>query len=234
MPRRDAVVAGATGAIGSELVRRLLASNAYARIVALTRRPLTEDDPRLLAVPAQFDALDRALTSALIDGASFDAFCCLGTTIRTAGSRAAFREVDHDYVLAFARWALHCEVRRLVVVSALGADAASSVFYNRVKGETETALRALGFARGALVIVRPSLLDGQRAELRIGERLALALTRPVRALIPARVRPIRVEDVAQTMLDVALARTAPDIVESESMQGAASAASRPGRFVSAG
>jgi len=228
MPTRDAVVAGATGAVGSELVRRLLASSAYARIVALTRRPLTEDDPRLLAVPARFDDLEDTLAAAVSTRGTFDAFCCLGTTIRTAGSRAAFRTVDHDYVLAFARWALDHEVRRLVVVSALGADATSSVFYNRVKGETETALRALDFAGNALVIVRPSLLDGPRAELRIGERLALAASRPLRALIPARVRPIRVEDVAQSMLDAALARTVPGIIESESMQGAAATAGRAG------
>ncbi|MGH6622693.1 MAG: NAD(P)H-binding protein [Burkholderiaceae bacterium] len=231
---RDAVVAGATGAVGAELVRRLLASNDYERVVALVRRPLTENDPRLLVVPAQFDALDHVLSTTLTGRTNFDAFCCLGTTIRTAGSRAAFQTVDHDYVLAFARWALDHQARRLVVVSALGADASSGVFYNRVKGETETALRALGFGRNALVIVRPSLLDAQRADLRVGERLALAVARPLRALIPARVRPIRVEDVAQSMLDAALARTAPTIIESETMQGAATASNskRPG--VSAG
>ena len=234
MPTRNAVVAGATGAIGSELVRRLLTSNTYARIVALTRRPLPEDDPRLLVVPAQFDALGRVLAPALTPHRAIDGFCCLGTTIRTAGSRAAFRLVDHDYVLSFARWTLEHEVRRLVVVSALGADAASRVFYNRVKGETEAGLRSLGFGRNALVIVRPSLLDGQRAELRVGERLALAVTRPVRALIPARVRPIPVEDVAQSMLDAALARTAPIIIESESMQGASAAGSNSKQAISAG
>ena len=109
--------------------------------------------------------------------------------------------------------------RRLVVVSAIGADAGSGVLYNRVKGETEDALRAL--SGNALVVLRPSLLDGARAERRPGEALALALTRPVRFLLPGFIRPVDVEDVAQSMIDAALAPDAVPIISSASMHGAA-------------
>jgi uncharacterized protein YbjT (DUF2867 family) len=109
-----------------------------------------------------------------------------------------------------------------VVVSALGADTGSAVFYNRVKGETETALRAL--VPSSLVILRPSLLDGARRERRLGESLALAFARPLRALLPAAIRPVRANAVAQSMSDAALAESAPDTIESAAMHGAAARA----------
>jgi len=130
--------------------------------------------PRLIEAPARFDALDDLLAP-LLRHPTVDAYCCLGTTIRAAGSQQAFRRVDHDLVLAFARWAAGVPVSRLVVVSALGADAKSRVFYNCVKGETEDALRAV--AGSSLVLLRPSLLDGPRTERRWGESLALTMTR---------------------------------------------------------
>ncbi|HQR21963.1 MAG TPA: hypothetical protein PLE54_17525 [Burkholderiaceae bacterium] len=215
---RVAVVAGATGLVGSELLRRLQRASAYGRIVALTRRPLGLGG-RIVEVPAQFDALADALDSAVPAAASVDAFCCLGTTLRKAGSQAAFRHVDFDCVVAFGRWAARRRARRLVVISALGADAGSRVFYNRIKGEAEDALRAL--AGQSVVLLRPSLLDGRRSEWRVGEFLALALTRPWRRLMPTAVRPVAVADVAQSMLDAALQDEAPAIVASAAMHGAA-------------
>jgi uncharacterized protein YbjT (DUF2867 family) len=114
----------------------------------------------------------------------------------------------------------------MVVISALGADAASRVFYNRVKGEAERDLAAL--ALPSLVIVRPSLLSGERSEFRFGERAALALTAPWRGFIPARVRPIAAADVAQAMIDAALADRPPAVLESAAMQGAAGRCERQG------
>lgn len=225
MKPREAVVAGATGAVGSELVRRLLATAVYTRVIALARRPLDFADARLVLAPARFGALAESPPVALGLDRGFDAFCCLGTTIRKAGSRDAFRTVDHVYVLSYAQWARDRGAHRLIVVSALGADPASATFYCRVKGEMESALRALKLRSNGLVIVRPSLLDAPRAELRMGERLALAFTRPLGAAIPARVRPIKVEDVAQAMLDAALAKSPPPLIESGEMQGAAARAS---------
>jgi uncharacterized protein YbjT (DUF2867 family) len=214
-----AVVAGASGLVGRELVLRLLRHPVYARVVALTRRPLGIDDVRLCEVPASFASLETDLSSVVSQTARLDAYCCLGTTISAAGSEAAFRMVDFDYMVAFGQWAVRHRAHRLVVISALGADARSAVFYNRVKGETETALRAL--AASSLVILRPSLLDGERRERRLGESLALALARPLRAVLPAAIRPVRAEDVAQSMIDAALIDSAPGTIESAAMHGAA-------------
>lgn len=219
---RVAVVAGATGLVGSELVARLLREPAYHRVVALSRRPLARQDARLETANADFGRLHELLRGIAPDGRPLDAYCCLGTTIRTAKSRAGFRLIDHDYVVAFAQWARDARARRLVVVSAMGADPRSRVFYSRVKGETEKELAALGLP--SLVVVRPSLLAGARAEFRPGERLALAAMRPLAALLPASVRPIAAADVAQSMIDAALADAPPPVIESAAMQGASSRA----------
>jgi uncharacterized protein YbjT (DUF2867 family) len=216
---RTAVVAGPTGLVGRELVARLLRVPAYRRVIALSRRPLDVSDPRLEVVDAAFARLEPVLRPVIPQHGPLDVFCCLGTTIRAARSKAAFRQVDHDYVLALGRWARDAGADRLVVVSAMSADPASAVFYSRVKGETEHDLAALGLP--ALVIVRPSLLAGERSEFRLGERLALAASRPLRALLPASVRPIAAADVAQAMLDAALAEAPPRLIESAAMQGAA-------------
>ncbi len=216
---RTAVVAGASGLVGRELVNRLSRTPAYGRTIALTRRALELEHPGLIEAPARFDALDDVLAPLVSPSNPIDAYCCLGTTIRAAGSKPAFYRVDHDLVLAFARWAAGAPVARLVVISALGADAASRVFYNRVKGETESDLRAVAGSR--LVLVRPSLLDGPRTESRWSETFALALTRPVRTWLPATFRPVGVEDVAQSMIDAALAGAPPAVLESAALQGAA-------------
>jgi uncharacterized protein YbjT (DUF2867 family) len=213
------VVAGATGLVGRELAVRLLRERRFARVVALSRRPLSLTDPRLEVVDAAYDRLAAALAGVTGEHAPLDVFCCLGTTIRAAGSEEAFRRVDHDYVLALGRWARAAGAHRMVVISALGADASSRVFYNRVKGETERDLAALGLA--SLVIVRPSLLAGDREEYRPGERLALLATRPLRALLPAGIRPIAAADVAQAMLNAALADAPAAVIDSAAMQGAA-------------
>jgi uncharacterized protein YbjT (DUF2867 family) len=220
--RQLAVVAGASGLVGRELVLRLLQHAVYSRVVALTRRPLGIDNARLSEVPARFESLESVLSSQMSESARLDAYCCLGTTIRAAGSESAFRMVDHDYVVAFGQWAARHRAHRLVVVSALGADARSAVFYNRVKGETEHALRTL--APSSLVILRPSLLDGPRRERRLGESIALAFARPLRAVLPAAIRPVRADDVAQSMIDAALMDVAPGTIESAAMHGAAARA----------
>ncbi len=217
--QRSAVVAGATGLVGSELIDRLLREPRYGRVLALSRRALPARDSRLEVVDAAFDRLAEVLRGVTGEDVPLDVFCCLGTTIRKAGSEAAFRRVDHDYAVALGRWARDARAHRMVVVSALGADADSRVFYNRVKGETERDLAALGLS--SLVIVRPSLLSGDREEFRLGERLALIATRPLRALLPAGVRPIAAADVAQSMLNAALADAPAAVIDSSAMQGAA-------------
>ena len=186
----DTLLAGATGLVGHAfaaqwhgpgtlhlLVRRAVPAAAHQRVHVVD----------FAALPA----LPRAVA----------ACCCLGTTIKAAGSQAAFRAVDHDAVLAFARAARAAGVRRFAVVSALGADARSGIFYNRVKGEMEAGLLALDF--DSLVIARPSLLAGDREALgqprRLGERLTLAVTGPFSGLIPKAWRPISAGCVARAL-----------------------------------
>lgn len=214
---RTAIVAGPTGLVGSRLLDIVLQEPRYRRVVALSRRPL-ESGPKLEVIDADYDRLDHVLGSVTSADRPVDVFCCLGTTIGRAGSKEAFRRVDHDYVLALGRWACSARAHRMIVISAVGADPASGVFYNRVKGETERDLAALQLQ--SLVIVRPSLLAGQRDEFRLGERLALIATRPFRGLIPPGVRPIDGADVARAMLDAALADAPPAVIDSATMQGA--------------
>lgn len=213
---RDAVLAGATGLVGSQLLPLLANAPEYARVFALTRRALPIAAANLVAVPADFDALTASLQDA---GPGADVYSCLGTTIRAAGSEAAFRRVDHDFVLALAHWAKARSARRFVLVSALGADPDSRVFYNRVKGEIERAVRAEGPT--SVTILQPSLLDGERAQSRAGEQLALLITRPLRGLIPRAWRPVAARDVAAAMLLAARADPAPTLIASAAMHGAA-------------
>lgn len=164
-----ALIAGGSGLVGGELLQQLLAAAEYECVIALVRRRLDVVHPKLVQVVVDFSALEPATAGLRCD----DAFCCLGTTIKAARSQAAFRAVDHTAVLAFAWAAQRAGAQRFFVVSSLGADAESRVFYNRVKGETEDALAVLGFA--TLAVFRPSLLRGRRAESRPGERGLAAL-----------------------------------------------------------
>jgi uncharacterized protein YbjT (DUF2867 family) len=190
-----ALVAGASGLVGRALLAQLLADDG-ATVHALLRREVGDlpDSPRL--VRQRFDfAQPGALPHA------DELYIALGTTIKVAGSKEAFRAVDLHAVVAVARAGRDAGVERCAVVSALGADAQSKVFYNRVKGEMEAALRALRFER--LVIARPSLLVGPRAALgqaaRLGEALMLRLLMPIAGWTPASVRPIDAAVVARAM-----------------------------------
>jgi uncharacterized protein YbjT (DUF2867 family) len=216
-PAADLLVAGATGLVGRELVRELLAArSAHPRrtVHLLVRR--AHDAP----AGTRVHVVDFAALPAL--PAARHAYCALGTTIAVAGSQPAFRAVDFDAVLAFARAVRAAGVQRLAVVSALGADARSGNFYSRVKGEMEAAVAALGFE--TLVFARPSLLAGDRAALaqapRAGERIALALAWPLRAVIPKILRPIDAAVVARAMVR-ALDTLGPGvhIVDSARLQG---------------
>lgn len=220
MIQKKAVVAGSTGLVGSRLVQLLVAAPEYSLVVALSRRPAAEARGKLQWRAADFDRLDQILGD--VRGSEtipLDVFCCLGTTIKVAGSEEAFRRVDFDFVVKTGRWARGASARRFILVSALGADPESRVFYNRVKGDAEQTLGALGLP--SLVVLRPSLLDGERIEVRPGERLALKLTRPVRRLLPKSVRPVLDVDVAATMLSAARADRAPLLIESAQMHDAA-------------
>lgn len=190
------LVAGATGLVGRALVERLQRDPRVASLALLQRRAATDGTARMQRHVVDFEALERAPAALFAADA---AFCALGTTIRVAGSQAAFRRVDHDYVVGFARRARDGGAMRFGLVSALGADPRSRVFYNRVKGETEAALRALGFE--LLAIARPSLLLGARDEFRLGERLMTPLGR----WLPRRWRAIEAAQVARALIEATLA-----------------------------
>jgi uncharacterized protein YbjT (DUF2867 family) len=189
------LLAGATGLTGEHLLDRLLSEPTISRVLAPSRSPLAEH-PHLENPVGQLQELLPQL-----DGQIDAAFCCLGTTIRQAGSKEAFRAVDQELVLAFARRARELGTRHLLVISALGADPSSPVFYNRVKGETEEALKAMNWPQ--LTIVRPSLLLGPRREFRLGERLAAPLLR----WIPGKYRGIEVAALARALWRLALEET---------------------------
>lgn len=199
---RSVLLAGATGLVGREILRALLADPTVSEIHVLGRRALAQSDPRVrVHVVAHFVDLARLPPLPSLD----EVYLALGTTIRVAGSEAAFRAVDLDANLAVARQAAAAGATRAGLVSAVGADPQSKVFYNRVKGELEAALTPL-FA--TLVIAQPSLLLGDRASLnqplRWGERLSTPVARLVAPLLPGRYRPVEASAVAQ-----ALARTVP-------------------------
>jgi uncharacterized protein YbjT (DUF2867 family) len=193
---RTALVVGATGLVGRELVTALLADPACGAVDVLVRRPFAPRHAHLREHIVDFSQLDHFVWPAVDD-----VYCCLGTTIRAAGSQAAFRTVDHDYPLAVARGALSRGAKQFLFVSAMGAAARSSVFYSRVKGELEAAIAALPFH--AAIAFRPSLLAGDRAENRLGERLALSVLQPLRGLVPGKYRPVPAAAVARAMVDYA-------------------------------
>jgi uncharacterized protein YbjT (DUF2867 family) len=204
---RTALVLGATGLVGGHLVDLLLADPAYAQVTVLVRRSLGRSDAKLREVVADFEHLEAARAHFAVD----DVFCCLGTTIKKAGSQAAFRRVDYDYPLAAARLAAEASAGRYLVVTAVGANAKSRIFYNRVKGELEEALRPLGerLKRG-IVIVRPSILVGHREESRPGEAVGIAVMRATAFAFAGplkRYRAIKAEDVARALVAAARADT---------------------------
>jgi uncharacterized protein YbjT (DUF2867 family) len=205
--------------VGRYCLDELLRSTSYGSVVVLARRPLGRNHEKLDARIVEFRTLDRDGRAIAAD----DAFCCLGTTLRQAGSRDAFRRVDFEYVLAFARYARRAGARRFIVVSALGADRRARMFYSRVKGEAEEALRRLGFE--SLVILRPSLLLGPRHPPRTGERVAAVAARIARPLMIGwlrRYRPIHARAVARAMIVLASREwTGAMIVESENIDAAA-------------
>lgn len=199
---RSALIAGATGLVGSFLLERLLEEDLYGDIRALMRRPLERQYPKLSEVVANFDQLDENSEVFRVD----DVFCCLGTTLRNAGSRAAFRKVDHDYVATIARLARAAGARRFLLVSSLGANAATSNFYLSVKGTAEEAVEACAFPE--LHVFRPGLLTGPRQEKRFGERAAIFAARLLAPLLMGRLRrfrPIHARTIASAMVGAARA-----------------------------
>jgi len=197
---RTALLAGATGLVGSHVLDLLLADGEWTQVVTVGRRSVPVRHAKLEQRILDLGALEAVADLPHAD----DVFCCLGTTMRQAGSEEAFRRVDHDFVLALARAGVRVGARQFLLVSAIGADPQSRVFYSRVKGETEAAVRKLPYR--AVQIFRPGLLLGKRAEFRLGERIAMLGAPLVQPLLVSRLRrfrSIKASDVARAMVRVA-------------------------------
>ncbi|HSP30551.1 MAG TPA: NAD(P)H-binding protein [Halomonas sp.] len=201
-----AIVLGATGAIGTQLVTQLSQRDDVANVILITRRELDvlRDFPEAITSKIQahvvdFEQLEHQATALMPAGSV--AFVALGTTKKQAGSEAAFRHIDHDVVLAFARACKTADVSGLGVVTAHGASVRSASFYNRVKGEVERDIEAL--ALPSVFFARPSLLLGRPDDGRFAEKLASVLLAPAASFLPKAVRPISTKCVASAMIEVA-------------------------------
>ncbi|WP_226390951.1 NAD-dependent epimerase/dehydratase family protein [Penaeicola halotolerans] len=186
--KKIAFVAGGSGLVGSKLLHALFADPAYEYVISLSRRMLAIKHDKLIQLVADFDHLhefdalaqlqEKALDHTYVKlfeqiqkgGYELKAFCTLGTTIKKAGSQAAFYKVDHTYVINFGKFAKRYGVRHFLLITAMGADATSSIFYNRVKGEIEEDIKTVGFDQ--ITILRPALILGNRNESRTGESIA--------------------------------------------------------------
>ncbi|SFS69948.1 NAD(P)H-binding protein [Marininema halotolerans] len=200
MTQKHAIVVGASGLIGSSLVPLLLNSPAYHQVTLLLRRPLPIQHEKLVQRVIDFNRIEQED----IPFPAEDIFCCLGTTIRVAKTKEAFRKVDLEYPLALAQLAKEHQSKRFLIISSLGADSKSSFFYNRIKGELETGLHQLHLS--SLHILQPSLLLGERKEKRPGEnfagqwmpRLSFLLQGPLK-----KYRAIHAHTVAKAMYTIA-------------------------------
>jgi uncharacterized protein YbjT (DUF2867 family) len=213
---RSALVAGATGLVGSHVLSLLLADARWSRVVTVGRRATGQQRAKLEQRVLDLGELETVSDLPRVD----DVFCCLGTTIIKAGSRPAFRLVDHDFVVALAHAGLRAGATQFLLVSAIGADPESRVFYSRVKGETEAAIRKLPYE--AVQILRPSLLLGERPEFRLGERVAALAAPLMTGLLFGRLqryRPIQAATVARAMVTIAKeAPRGPNVYEYDAMR----------------
>lgn len=212
-----AILSGTSGLVGMQLLHQLLNSSEYLWIISVGRRKLALKHGKLIQIEGDLAKINdwdweekikeqslggeyHQLISAITGKtAEIHAFSSLGTTIKVAGSKEKFYEIDHDLVLGFAKWAKGLDAEKFLFVSAMGADTGSSIFYNEVKGKTEEDLKTLRF--GYLGLFRPSLLLGNRHEFRFGEQVAAILMKPLVWLKLAKnIRPIYDYQVAKAMV----------------------------------
>lgn len=216
MDKRVALIAGASGLVGSSLLDKLLADDLYEKVVIIVRKKIHMDHPKLVQQLVDFDTIIDMKPGLLID----DVFCTLGTTIKTAGSQDAFYKVDYTYVVNLGKWCEANSVKRFLVVSAMGANAKSGIFYNRVKGEMEKAVGQLQIP--AMVVFRPSLLMGKRSEKRAGEKFAQVVMGGLGFLFSGpllKYKGIHADTVAKAMIGLAKSNAEGfTVIESGEMQ----------------
>lgn len=208
---KTALIAGASGLVGSHLLALLLSGDRYEKVIAITRKPLPEH-PRLVQLTFDMTARTNYATCH-----ADDVYCCLGTTIAVAGSKENFRKVDFVYPSIMANAMLANGASQYLLVSALGANKSSSIFYNRVKGEVEDEITHLGYR--TVHIFRPSLLLGTRTEKRSGEDAAKIFYKLFGMLIPKKYKGIDAAKVAKAMVHcAALDQSGVHVHESGEMQ----------------
>lgn len=206
---KTALIAGSSGLIGKQLIQKLIESDQYKLIYSISRKQSATADPKLKEIVTDFDHLSELKFDESVD----DVFCTLGTTIKKAGSRQNFKKVDYRYIIDLANLTRQAGASKFIVVSSMGADPKSSIFYNQVKGMTENALKGVGFDH--LIILRPSLLLGDRAEFRFGEKLSSVFMKVFKFMIPDKYKAIEGAKVAACMVKMAIQSTGPvSIVES--------------------
>lgn len=210
---RRALIAGATGLVGGELVKLLLGRPHYSKITVLVRRRMNLAHPRLEQLVIDYNELGM-LPAEKVEGA--DVYCALGTTRKKAGSKEQFERVDYVYPLVLGRLAAKHGAERMLVITAMGSDEKSMFFYSRVKGKLERELQALPLKR--LHLFRPSLIIGDRQEYRFGEHLAAKLAQWMPFLFKGPMSPYKpnpARQIAEAMLAAATARDAqPAIIPS--------------------
>jgi len=213
--QKTAVIFGATGLVGSYLVRQLCESHRYAMVLSFSRRTCGYAHPSLREHISDHSSMH--LIASEIKG--HDLFCCLGTTIKKAGSKENFKRVDFDMPVDLAKIAAKNGFEHFLLVSSIGADANSSNFYLRTKGQTEQEVMQCGISK--ISIARPSMLLGPRKEFRFGEALGKVVMKLVHPLIIGKYRKYRAihaEDVAKAMLAISANNDDSKIYESNELQ----------------
>ncbi|WP_100374274.1 oxidoreductase [Bacillus sp. FJAT-45037] len=213
---RKALVIGATGLVGKQLVKQLLEAKEYSEVHVFVRRPIDQQHEKQTVHIVNFDQISKS-EFPHVD----DIFICIGTTIKQAKSKKAFRKVDFDYPVSIATYAKEKGASRLLVISAIGANAESNVFYSRIKGEMEEAIKKIGYPH--VDIFRPSLLLGDRPEFRLGEKMGeygMILFRPFLLGPLSKYRAIKDKTVARAMYQRAISedRKSVTVIESVHIQ----------------
>ncbi len=197
---KKAILLGATGLIGSNLLSKLLASDYYSEILVISRKEIKIKHPKLKQLIIDFDNLHKHESEVIGD----DVFCCLGTTAKKTPDKTLYKKIDYQYPLDVAHIAFKNGAKTYSLVSAMGADSKSSIFYNRIKGEVERDLKLIGFA--SLHIYQPSLLDGDRNDGRFLEGMMNGLMKVINPILIGslkKYRSIKIEKVASAMLNQA-------------------------------
>lgn len=209
---KTALLLGATGLVGSRCLNYLLNSNNYKTVKIIVRRSINNPNPKLKEYIADYSTLHETGDAFICD----DVFCCLGTTIKKAGSKENFKKVDLEYPIKAASLALQNGAEKYLIISSIGADKNSGNFYLKVKGEVEDSLQKLGYK--LLVILRPSLLLGERNELRLGEKAGEIISRIFPFVFIGRLKkykPVSADDVAKVMVSFADKTNGVVIIESD-------------------